>query len=195
MSKRNVAAVLVPALVLLCAGIALAGTTGKLTGTVVDEKGQAVPGATVTVSSPALIGGPRTATTEVNGTFSFPALDPGVYTVKIELSGFLTQEHTAVQVRLDHNTEIDVKMPVSKFGESITVTADTPVVDPTQSGTSQTSPPTTLRTHPLAPGNAATRACWPRLQAWSTTAATRTYSARPSARTPTWSTASARPTR
>lgn len=138
MSKRNIAIVLTGVLVVLCAGVAFAGTTGKLTGTALDDKGATLPGVTVTVTSPALIGGAKTAVTEQDGTFSFPSLAPGIYTVKFELSNFLTQERTEVQVRLDRTTEITATMPVAKFGEEVTVTAETPVIDPTQTSTSQT---------------------------------------------------------
>jgi hypothetical protein len=58
--------------------------------------------------------------------------------VKAEISGFVTQERSEVQVRLDRTTELDVQMPLSKFGEEVTVVAETPVVDPTQVSTSQT---------------------------------------------------------
>ena len=125
----------------LAASVVLAGSSGKLTGTVTDDKGQPLPGAAVSVESPVLIGGPRTAVTDARGVFGFPALDPGRYAVKVELQGFLTQEHTAVQVRLDHTTEVEVRMPAASFGEEVTVVANTAVVDPAQSGTGQTFTP------------------------------------------------------
>ena len=123
MTKRNLTIVVVCVCLVLCAGIASAGMTGKLMGTALDDKGAALPGVTVTIASPALMGGAHTAATESNGTFSFPSLPPGFYTVKFELASFLTQERTEVQVRLDHTTEIAVRMPLSKYGEAITVTA------------------------------------------------------------------------
>ena len=130
--------VLVLAALLVTATAALAGTTGALSGIVSDELGQPIPGATVSASSPSQIGGAQRAVTDADGSFNFPALTPGVYTVKIELSGFVAQERTEVQVRLDRTTELRVTMPQAKFGEELTVIADTPVVDPTQVSTSQT---------------------------------------------------------
>ena len=123
---------------MLAAASALAGQTGKLSGTVVDDQSAPLPGVTMTISSPALIGGSRVEVTGADGTFSFPGLTPGMYLVKAEISGFVTQERSEVQVRLDRTTEIDVQMPLSKFGEEVTVVAETPVVDPTQVSTSQT---------------------------------------------------------
>jgi len=134
--KRN--AVLLGVVAALLASAAFAGTTGKLSGTVADDNGLPLPGVTVTIASPALIGGAQVAVTEIDGNFSFPGLAPGVYTVKAELSGFVSQERNGVEVRLDRTTELNVVMPPSKFGEEITVVAETPVVDPTQVSTSQT---------------------------------------------------------
>lgn len=153
MSKRNIATVVTAALIVLCAGAAFAATTGKLIGTALDDKGAKLPGVTVTITSPVLIGGAHTAVTEQDGTFSFPSLPPGIYTVRFELASFLTQERTEVQVRLDHTTEITATMPVSQFGEAVTVTADTPVVDPAQTGTSQTFTPDFLNRMAIGSAN------------------------------------------
>ena len=135
MKRRT--ALLVSALCLLAAGLSWAATTGNLVGSVVDDQNQALPGVTITIASESLIGGARTAVTEADGTFSFPAIAPGMYNVKAEISGFVTQERSEVQVRLDRTTELNVQMPLSKFGEEITVVAETPVVDPSQISTSQ----------------------------------------------------------
>ena len=70
--------------------IAQIGQTATLTGTVTDSSGAVLPGVTVTAASEAVIGGPRTAVTDENGVYRFPALPPGTYTVKVELSGFRT---------------------------------------------------------------------------------------------------------
>ena len=76
---------------LLLPGIAAAqGLTGALIGTVKDEQGGVLPGAVVRVSSPALIGGPATLTTNEKGQLRFPALPPGPYVLDIEMQGFAT---------------------------------------------------------------------------------------------------------
>jgi hypothetical protein len=61
------------------------GLTGALGATVKDEQGGVLPGARVTLSSPALIGGPHTATTNDRGQVRFPVLAPGTYTLVVEL--------------------------------------------------------------------------------------------------------------
>ena len=60
------------------------GLTGALIGTVKDAQGGVLPGAIVRVSSPALIGGPMTLTTNEKGQLRFPALPPGLYALDIE---------------------------------------------------------------------------------------------------------------
>jgi protocatechuate 3,4-dioxygenase beta subunit len=61
-------------------------TQGRLTGTVTDSQGAVMPGVTVTVTSPAMIGAQNTVT-EANGRYLFPSLPSGTYKVAFELSG------------------------------------------------------------------------------------------------------------
>ena len=129
----------------LCAALALAflaaptaaQLTGRLAGQVMDADGTALPGVTVTVNSPNLMGS-RTDFANADGGFSFPSLPPGVYTVEAELDGFIPQQRTEVEVRLNRVTEIHFSMPAGEFGEEVMVVAETPVVDPEQVSTSQT---------------------------------------------------------
>ena len=62
--------------------------TGTLIATVEDPQGAALRGASVRVSSPALIGGPQLAITNARGQLRFPALPPGVYALAVEFEGF-----------------------------------------------------------------------------------------------------------
>src|SRR5262245_36610805 len=75
----------------LLAAPAAAQDTGAVSGTIVDNSGQVVPGATVTLTAE------RTAQTRTQvsgsrGEFAFRAVAPGSYTVKIELTGFCSLE-------------------------------------------------------------------------------------------------------
>src|SRR5688572_26425748 len=74
--------------VLLLAGALFAQTTGSLTGRAALD-GNALPGVTVTVTSPNLQGA-RVAVTDVNGNYNLGALPPGAYTVKFEMEGMQT---------------------------------------------------------------------------------------------------------
>jgi hypothetical protein len=121
----TMAAVLLPAAV-------YAAPAGRLIGVVRGPDGGVLPGATVTISSPALIGGPRVAASGLDGGFAFPGLDPGVYTVEVELSGFRAARLGGVRVSLDHATAVHPRLETGELREQITVSAERPVIDPTQ---------------------------------------------------------------
>src|SRR5687767_11758309 len=82
---------LVLALVCLCwtADAVAQSATGTITGTVVDGTGAALPGATVNVTE-AGTGTVRTVTTDEEGRFRFAALNPGRYSLAVELASFRT---------------------------------------------------------------------------------------------------------
>src|SRR5262245_29872912 len=82
------------------------GQTASLTGTVTDTSGAVLPGVTVTVASEAVIGGSRTAVTDETGTYRFPALPPGTYSVKVELNGFRTASYEA-RLQLGQTITVD----------------------------------------------------------------------------------------
>ena len=72
--------------------------TGALIGTVRDEQGGVLAGAWVTVSSPALIGGPSRLTTNEKGQLRFPALPPALYVLEIEYKGFTTFHEEGIRI-------------------------------------------------------------------------------------------------
>jgi len=132
---RNV--VFLAVALLVAGGVRAQSTTGRIIGTVTDEGGQGLPGASVTISSDALIGGPRNAISDDDGNFQFISLHPGKYTVKIHLSGFVSQERQDVKVALGGAAALLVTMPQTQFESEIEVVAQTPVIDPTQVNTEQ----------------------------------------------------------
>src|SRR5437588_13044996 len=85
-ARRAIVAARCAALVAL-ATPAFAQTTGQVIGTVVDAQGGVLPGVTVSATSPQLQG-TRTAITDSTGTFRFPTLPPGTYSIKANLAGF-----------------------------------------------------------------------------------------------------------
>jgi hypothetical protein len=62
--------------------------TGTVHGYIQDEKGEALPGVTVKISGPNLIGGAKTYLTDLKGYYRFPSLPVGPYTVSVDLPGF-----------------------------------------------------------------------------------------------------------
>ncbi len=120
--------------VLLCAfllvpGLAFAQTTGRLVGTIADAQGAVLPGVTVSVTSPNLQG-VNTAVSDHTGQYRFPALPPGVYTVKSELSGFQALNET-VRLGIDQTITLNLTMQVAEVSETISVTGEAPVIDTT----------------------------------------------------------------
>ncbi len=105
------------------------GQTAVLTGTVTDSSGAAIPGANVTVTGPAIIGGARSAVTGADGSYRFPALPPGLYTVTYELQGFTTGKRENVRLLLGQTITVDQTLSVGGLQESVMVSGAAPVVD------------------------------------------------------------------
>ena len=105
-------------------------TTGVIRGVVTDESGAVLPGVTVTLKGSATAGTPTTTTNEA-GVYRFPNLAPGAYQVTVELTGFNTSTQTGIQVALGGTTEVGVQLKISNQQETVTVSAQSPVVDAT----------------------------------------------------------------
>jgi len=92
---------------MICQGTGvLAGTTGGLSGTVLDEKGAPVAGASVSVASPT---GVARSATDANGKFSFLALSPDTYVVSIEKAGYESTSVAGVTVFADQVASIQIQ--------------------------------------------------------------------------------------
>jgi outer membrane receptor protein involved in Fe transport len=105
--------------------LAQSSVTGALTGTVTSD-GVALPGATITITSPNLQGS-RTAVSDANGNYNFAALPPGDYKVVIALEGLQTVTRNT-RVTLAGTARADADLRVSAVSEAITVTASAPAV-------------------------------------------------------------------
>lgn len=110
-------------------------TTGTINGRVADNSGGALPGVTVTATNLGT-GLTRGAVTENDGSYLLNLLPPGRYRVDAELAGLGKSSVPNVTVLLGNSTKADVKL-APQVSEQITVTAAAPVVDPTQSGVTQ----------------------------------------------------------
>ena len=95
--------------------------TGALVGTVKDEQGGVLPGASVRLTSPALIGGPSTMPTNEKGQLRFPVLPPGTYAVNIELQGFAPYHEEDVRIGAGTTLERTVVLKLEGIAESIVV--------------------------------------------------------------------------
>jgi hypothetical protein len=110
---------------------------GRLAGSVLDTSGGVLPGATVTLTNVAT-NQAQNAVTSSSGAFVFPALQPGVYKVVIELSGFKTATYTNVQVNVGQEYSITAKLEVGGISETVEVAASSTLVQTTTPEVSQT---------------------------------------------------------
>ena len=123
MQKRFVA-FLLAALVAAGAGMATAQERfGGLTGIVTDASGGVLPGATVTVTSKNT-GAARTIVTSADGLYTIPDLEPGRYSVMVELSGFAKHQIDDVAVSLGKTLKVDAQLKVGDMSEVVQVQAE-----------------------------------------------------------------------
>ncbi len=102
--------------------------TGAILGTVMDEQNEPLPGATVVISSPNLMG-TREFVTDAQGQYRFPALPPGEYTIKAQLQGFAASVQQNIRLTTTTRLTIDLVMKPSAVAEEVTVVAQSPTVD------------------------------------------------------------------
>lgn len=139
MNRRRNSAIRPLALVALLAlalGLALvpaaqAQTSGaNLIGHVTDKNGGPLPGVTVTVTQKET-GLTRNTVTESDGSYRLPSVPVGTYTIEAELNGFATVTVENVRLNVATQREINVEMSAATVEETITVTAEAPLVETT----------------------------------------------------------------
>jgi hypothetical protein len=102
-------------------------TRGAILGTVKDPQG-VVPGATVTIAS-LDTGGSQQLITNSTGYFEAPLLQPGTYQVTVAMSGFKTLTQTGLVLAVGQQLSLELRIEVGQVAETVTVTADTPLLD------------------------------------------------------------------
>ena len=103
-------------------------TNGAINGKVTDASAGVMPGVTVTIASPSMQG-VRTAVTNEEGTYRFPAIPPGEYKITYELGGFSTVVREGIRVGLGFTAAVNVELKIASLTESVTVSGQSPVVD------------------------------------------------------------------
>ena len=127
MRKSWLAAVVCLTGTLLCAIPAGAQgvQTAVLTGAATSADGVALPGVTVTASSPALLGD-RSEVTDVNGVYSIKGLPAGTYSVAFALDNFKPARRENVVLTVGGTIEVNANMSLAARTETVTVTAEAP---------------------------------------------------------------------
>jgi len=108
-------------------------TSGTIAGTVTDDSGALVAGASVTVTS-VQTEATRTSQTNSAGLFSFPELNPGVYNISVTKQGFKKVEAKDIELHVSDITNVPIKLPVGAIVETVEVQASAVQVE-TQTGT------------------------------------------------------------
>jgi hypothetical protein len=119
---KNLITILV---VLIFSGVLHGQTiTGSISGNVTDSTGGLLPGAAVTIKGE-INGESRTTQTNSEGRFTFAALQPGTYQLKIERSGFQTLEQKGVVLSANENLALsDLKLQPGQVSETVSVTSE-----------------------------------------------------------------------
>ena len=100
----------------------------QVTGTLKDESGGVLPGVAVTAKNQET-GLTRSTVSDGRGEYRLSALPPGSYSVVTELQGFRVQSRTSLVLVIDQTAVIDFVLTPAALAESVTVTADAPIVD------------------------------------------------------------------
>jgi hypothetical protein len=111
-------------------------TFGSISGTVTDASGSAVAGAQVTLTNDAT-SAKQTFTTGADGLYSFVNLNPGEYTLEVEKSGFKHVKREAIVVQVQQAVRIDAALELGAVSQTVEVTAETPLLQPTSSSLGQ----------------------------------------------------------
>ncbi len=105
-------------------GVFAQSGTSTVSGTVSDQTGASVPGATVTISNPAT-GFTRTVTSDASGNYSFPGIPPATYRMEVEAANFKKAINTNVRAQVDATARIDVSLETGIVTETVDVTTNT----------------------------------------------------------------------
>jgi carboxypeptidase family protein len=106
------------------------GNFGRILGTVTDQSGGVISGATVTIIDKDR-GVARTLTTDAAGEYNAPTLIPGTYTVRVEVKGFQTVDRQNVALEVGKEVRVDLTPRPGEQTQTVTVTEAIPLVETT----------------------------------------------------------------
>jgi hypothetical protein len=132
----------------VCLPVFSQANLGRILGSVGDQTGGVVAGATVTVLD-VQRGISRTLTTDSAGEYNAPNLTPGSYAVRAELRGFKTQERSGILLEVGKDIRVDLTLQPGEQSEKITVTESLPLVETTSATLGGTLSNQTINDLPL----------------------------------------------
>ena len=144
----------IPVLILfaISAALPLAAqtVTGALVGHISDTSDAAMPGVKVTATE-VNRGTSREAVSNDAGNYTISSMEPGLYTVKIERTGFKTTIQQNVEVAINTTVRADAKLEVGAVTESVQVTANPVELKTDRGDLSQQVDRTQFENLPLSP--------------------------------------------
>jgi hypothetical protein len=131
---------------------------GTITGRVTDAQSASVPNAKILVTLLATGGKSQTAT-GTEGLYTIPFLAPGTYRMEVEAPGFKRYIREGVEVTAGERVGLDIEMSLGQLTETISVTADAPLLDTTSATAGQVINSAQVenmpqRSHAAVPGTA-----------------------------------------
>jgi Carboxypeptidase regulatory-like domain/TonB-dependent Receptor Plug Domain len=123
---------LIAALTLLLFSVSLhaQSTTGRILGTLTDQSGAAVSGATVVVTDTQR-GTSRTVVTDTSGGYAVPDLQPGTYKIQVKSKGFKVEERPNVRIEVASDVRADFTLQPGQVTEIVTINEEVPLVNTT----------------------------------------------------------------
>ena len=115
---------------LVIPALSFAQTFGQITGAVTDTSGGVLVGATVVVTN-TQTNATREAVTNSAGSYAFPNLLPGIYTVRVELQGFQTKVANGVELQVQQTSRLDFAMELGSVEVAVEVTGTAPMINAT----------------------------------------------------------------
>jgi len=119
-------------LLLFSASALAQSTAGRILGTLTDQSGAAVAGATVVVTDQQR-GTSRTVTTDDSGAYAAPDLQPGTYKIHVEAKGFKSVERPNVLIEVATDVRSDFALQPGQVTETVTITEEVPLLNTTSS--------------------------------------------------------------
>jgi len=128
--RTTLGGILVFGVLLLAATPSFAQTFGQITGQVTDTSGAVLAGASVTVTN-TQTNQVRDAVTNSSGSYVFPTLLPGVYTVKVDLQGFQSKVANNVELQVQQTARLDFSLEIGSLEVAVEVTGSAPMINVT----------------------------------------------------------------
>ena len=122
-------------LLAIAATLAAQTHSGSVQGRLIDEYGSPIAGGTVTLQGSTA---PQQTGADAQGHFRFLQVSPGTYSVTASAPGFATATREAVLVSVGRLTALEILLSVSNVSEELTVSGETPLIDPGRVATGQT---------------------------------------------------------